>query len=182
MRDPVRRINLYAGPGAGKSTSAAWLFVALRDLGYSIELAHEYVKKYAYKGQPIAGAMQMKCFGKQVEIETEALEAGIALVVSDSPLMLQCYYTKSRGESFYKHLIGQTQWLEEQYPSTHIFLDRRGIKYDPAGRYQTYEEARKVDDEMMAFLDACNIPYAVVPTVQRDVLLGTVLDRIPRLT
>lgn len=164
------------------STTAAWLFVALRDRKLSVELAHEYVKKFAYKGQPIAGAMQMKCFGKQVEIETEAIEAGVDLVVTDSPLLLQCYYTHSRGESFYTHLLGQSRWVEDQWPSFNIFLDRRGIEYDPKGRYQTFEEAMEVDLSMMDFLNRHKVPYAVVPTLQRETLLATVLDNLPDLT
>ncbi len=38
------RINLFAGPGAGKSTTATWLFSQLKIAGISIELTSEYVK------------------------------------------------------------------------------------------------------------------------------------------
>jgi hypothetical protein len=162
----------------GKSTTAAWLFVALRDMGASVELCYEYVKKYAYQNRPIEGPMQMKCFGKQVEVESEPLRAGVDVVVTDSPLLLQCYYSRSRGETFWKDMLAQTQWIDERWPSFNVFLDRAGIPYDPKGRYQTHAEAVRVDGEMLDFLEGRGVPFAVVKTVERKVLLGTVAERL----
>ena len=43
------RINLHSGPGSGKSTIAARIFYEFKVKGYSIELVHEYIKKWAYE-------------------------------------------------------------------------------------------------------------------------------------
>jgi len=38
------RINFLAGPGAGKSTTTAWIFSELKLRQVSVELVTEYVK------------------------------------------------------------------------------------------------------------------------------------------
>jgi pantothenate kinase len=40
-------INVYGGPGAGKSTSAAYLYYLLKVAGKNVELVREYVKDWA---------------------------------------------------------------------------------------------------------------------------------------
>ena len=47
-------INLYGGPGAGKSTSASDLFVILKERGVNAELAREYVKRWAWERRGIS--------------------------------------------------------------------------------------------------------------------------------
>ncbi len=45
-------INLYGGPGAGKSTSAAYLYYLLKCQQENVELVREYVKKWAWENRP----------------------------------------------------------------------------------------------------------------------------------
>jgi len=46
-------INFYAGPGAGKSTTSAKIFAALKDRGECAELIQEYVKTWAWEGKKL---------------------------------------------------------------------------------------------------------------------------------
>ncbi len=51
--DPERLkvINLWAGPGAGKSTTAAGLFNLMKIRGYNVELVTEFAKEMVYEGR-----------------------------------------------------------------------------------------------------------------------------------
>ena len=42
-------INIFGGPGVGKSTVAADLFVIMKKEGYSVELVTEYAKELTYE-------------------------------------------------------------------------------------------------------------------------------------
>jgi len=46
-------INLWGGPGTGKSTSAAHLFGMAKIAGVNAELVQEYVKSWAWEGRTI---------------------------------------------------------------------------------------------------------------------------------
>lgn len=61
------RINLYAGPGAGKSTTAAMQFAKLKIAGHSIELVSEYVKAWAIAKRQVVGFDQIYLMGKQLQ-------------------------------------------------------------------------------------------------------------------
>lgn len=43
-------INIFGGPGVGKSTVAAGLFYRLKCLHYSVELVEEFAKYLVYQG------------------------------------------------------------------------------------------------------------------------------------
>lgn len=41
---PTLVVNLFGGPGSGKSTGAAYVFARLKMLGYNAELVTEFAK------------------------------------------------------------------------------------------------------------------------------------------
>ena len=142
------RINLLAGPGSGKSTTAAWLFSELKIRHVSVELITEYVKSWATQKRQVTTFDQVYLFGKQMQYEYRFLNNGIKNVVTDSPLILSAVY----ADYYYpemklgQHLLQIMHKYESQYPSLNIYLERRDKPYNQEGRYQTYEEAKKVDE------------------------------------
>lgn len=60
----TRVINLHGGPCIGKSTTAAEVFVAMKKLGMSVELAHEYAKLRAYRKHGINKWDELYVFAK----------------------------------------------------------------------------------------------------------------------
>jgi hypothetical protein len=142
------RINLLAGPGSGKSTTAAWLFSELKIRHISVELITEYVKSWATQKRQVTTFDQVYLFGKQMQYEYRFLNNGIKNVVTDSPLILSCVY----ADYYYpemklgQHLLEIMHKYESQYPSLNIYLERKDKPYNQEGRYQTYEEAKRVDE------------------------------------
>jgi ATP:corrinoid adenosyltransferase len=45
----MKVINIFAGPGAGKSTTAAGLFYHMKKLNMSVELVTEYAKSRVWE-------------------------------------------------------------------------------------------------------------------------------------
>lgn len=153
------RLNLFGGPGCGKSTTAALVFGKLKLLGCSVELVPEYIKAWAYEKRELDSFDQVYIFAKQQRLEDRVLRAGVQIVVTDSPLYLQCMYARRYGSVGWEELIGLAGKFEEKYPSLNILLKRHNGKYDTAGRYQTKDEALVVDQEIREFLDGHKIPY-----------------------
>lgn len=150
------RINLLGGPGSGKSTTAAWLFSILKENHISVELVTEYVKAWACQKRQVSSFDQVYLLGKQMQYEYRFLNSGIKHIITDSPVFLSAVYS----EVYYKELniskpiLDLVDAYEKQFPSVNIFLNRKNKPYIQEGRYQNYEDAKKVDELIRANLIA----------------------------
>ena len=145
----IRRIGFLGGPGTGKSTCATRLFSELKSLQYNIEYISEYAKKWAIDKKPIKEYDQIYLMGKQQHYEYQNLCNGFTHIITDSPMFLTCIYAKlyyPNNKRLFDGLKKLVLDYELQYPSLNIFLNRDARFYNPLGRYQTEEEAKKIDE------------------------------------
>lgn len=147
------RINLFGGPGSGKSTTAARVFAQLKERLVSVELILEYVKSWAHAKRPVKRFDQVYLFGKQQQYEYRCLASGVKNIITDSPCWLSVFYSKVYGFPPLGDAIETLCKLyDAEHPCTNIFLRRGDKPYVQEGRYQTAEEARKLDDTMLLLL------------------------------
>jgi hypothetical protein len=143
-------INVYGGPGAGKSTSAAYLYYLLKVQQQNVELVREYVKDWAWEGRKFGAYDEIYFLGKQVRHES-MLFGKVDYIVTDAPVYMTAYYASiycsptlangvmAEAKAFYQQVV------EDGHQHLHIMLNR--IRpYDPAGRYQNESQAHAVDD------------------------------------
>ncbi len=146
------RINFYGGPGVGKSTLAAKVYADLKQQGFnSIELVPEFIKPWAYEGKQFDSLGNIYVFGNQLWSELRFLKAGVDIIVSDSPLLLQCAYVYQGDQVIGSSLRDITLQYEKEYPSLNFFV-KRTLPYSPEGRYQTEEELGLLDSSIQQFL------------------------------
>lgn len=150
-------LSLFAGPGAGKSTSAAYLYAQLKQRGVNAELVREYVKDWAWEERQIGTFDQIYFLGKQVRREAMLL-GRVDAVVTDSPVWMVSYYAERYAKPRIKH--GTESLVQAYYDQAamdghrHIHLwVNRSKEYLKAGRYETEEQARNVDSQMRPFLE-----------------------------
>lgn len=160
METSAKRINLFAGPCSGKTTAAASLFSRLKAEHYGVELVQEYVKEWAYQKRQIKPFDQVQLFSEQLRREYSYLQHN-AHIITDCPLMMTIVYARKHNTPCYDALISIAKCFEEEYPSVNIFVDRPE-KYNEEGRYQTQEEAVKLDNEIHNFLDEHNVEYVTI--------------------
>lgn len=152
------RISLFAGPGAGKSVLAAKIFAELKIRGHKIELIGEYIKQWAYEGRICKSYDQLYIFAKQLRAEDSKLSY-VDHLVTDSPIIMQCAYGKRYNFDCWKHLLQIALEFEKTHPALNIFLDRKDVPYQQLGRYETYEEAMWMDDQIETFLTENKVSY-----------------------
>lgn len=175
------RINLYGGPGSGKSTTAAWIFSQMKLRGYSVELVSEYVKAWAISKREVVGFDQLYLMGKQCNYEYRFLSNGIKNIVTDSPLLLSACYTRAyypKLDVVADHMEGIIKEYDRQEPSLNIFLERGSKKYVEEGRYQTFEEATRLDRVIEETLIRLEMPYAKLPYQCQDTILDYITHYI----
>jgi len=165
-------INLYGGPGTGKSTSAALLFYMLKSQGENSELVREYVKDWAWEGRKISVYDQLYFLGKQVRRES-LLYGKVDYVVTDAPIMLGVYYAQQYTPVSVSEAVRTAtlafyrQAAEDGHRHVHVFLERSKA-YNPSGRFQTELEARSIDDRLVGLLGELRIPFVRCGTEEED--------------
>lgn len=173
------RINLYGGPGSGKSTTAARVFSEMKDRKISVEHVSEYVKSWAYAKREVKEFDQVYIFAKQQQYEHRYLSHGVKNVITDSPTFLAVYY----ADRYISKEMSDAIWnlcdlYDKKYPVFNIFIDRGEKSYVSEGRYQTEEEAREMDNGIWEKLISlyppemcCRMNY-----LDKDAILAKVLE------
>jgi RecA/RadA recombinase len=150
----MRRINIFGGPGVGKSTLAAQIFGHLRQQGQSAELVQEWFKTWAYAGHQAKSFDYVYAFANQLHAEDQLLQAGVKIIISDSPMYLQCIYAYRHKLPFAGELLQIAKRFEATYPSINFVIDRPQFQvYEQAGRYETLDQAIEMDRFIVQLLD-----------------------------
>lgn len=150
-------VNLFAGAGAGKSTTAAGLFERLKWAGIEVELATEYAKDLVWEDRLDTLSNQIYVFGKQHH-RVFRLIGKVDVVITDSPLILSAIYKPDTlSDNFTKVVLEQHNAL----PSLNFFIERTK-PYNPKGRCQDEAGAREIDRKVREFLETHAIPYTAI--------------------
>ncbi len=151
-------VNLFGGPGCGKSTGAAYIFSQLKMAGYDAELVTEFAKDKTWEGNLKALSNQFYIFGKQC-FRLSRVCGDVDVIVTDSPLLLSNYYAGNdpKMENFKKACLD----VFNSYNNINFILNR--VKpYNKNGRNQTLLEAVSIDCDLLAILNDNNIMYRYV--------------------
>lgn len=156
MAKKTKVINLFGGPGTGKSTTAAAVFAQLKSLGVDCELSSEFAKDLVWEQRYDTFKDQLYIFAKQAH-RLFRLVGKVDVVITDSPLFLTCYYGKD-DKALSKFCIDYV----ERFDNANYFLVREK-KYNPNGRNQTEEEAKEIDTALRYVLESYEQDYKVLP-------------------
>lgn len=155
MKTDLKVINLFGGPGTGKSTTAAYIFHELKCAGLDVELITEYAKDIVWEKRQTLFTDQVYICAKQNRRMERLVGSGIDVVVTDSPLILGALYTPDDYYQNFKPLL--IEMFKSYKSSLNIYL-HRGFDYNPIGRNQTADEAKAIDTNIIDLLKETNVP------------------------
>lgn len=150
-------LNLFAGPGVGKSTLAAELFAVMKKRGDSVELVTEYAKDMVFENRANILQDQVYILAKQNR-RLERLRGRVQYAVTDSPLPTgMAYCPDDYLGGLYADL---TFKCFHQFTNVNFLLLRNAqSEFRTEGRVQTgMDEAIKCDDRINAILNNNLIP------------------------
>lgn len=154
-------VNLYGGPGTGKSTICAGVFSKLKWAGVNCEMALEYAKGLVWEGSTNKFDNQVYIFSKQFHRIFILLDK-VDVVITDCPILMSLVYSEGKENDRLRNLVVDKY---KELNNMDIFLKRlKG--YNPAGRLQTYEKAKELDDKIQMVLSVHSTEYAVLDGVQ----------------
>jgi nicotinamide riboside kinase len=149
-------INLTGGPGTGKSTLRAKLFVELKMMGIEVEESPEYVKDLVWEESFKKIENQVYIFGKQHN-RLFRLQNKVKVIITDSPLLNSIIYYNGNNPHFEPMIM----WEFKQMNNLTLFLER-SFEYVENGRMQNLEDAKKVDESYKNLLEKYNVEYTSI--------------------
>lgn len=130
-------INIWGGPGTGKSIVTAQLYAELKLSGISCEMAREYAKELTWAGQ-IDQYSQLAISAEQHRRQ-EALQGRADIVVTDAPVPQGSLFAPL---SYRKALLDSLVVLTQNWDSLNILIHpNKDVPYEQAGRAESPEMA-----------------------------------------
>lgn len=152
----LKVINLWGGPGCGKSTTAAGLFHKMKVHGYDVEMITEYAKDMVWERQhPDRFTNQIFISSTQNNKQLNLVAHGVEYCITDSPVLMSAMYTP---KNYYSHFLPLLLEVHDSYQNINFFLERN-FEYVNKGRNKTELESVELSDNIKDFLDANCIEY-----------------------
>jgi nicotinamide riboside kinase len=153
-------LNLYGGPGTGKSSTAMALTAHLRILGKKVEYVDEFAKELVYENRIdiLQGPSQDQLYilANQNRKIQRLVNNNIDWIITDSPLLTGLFYV---NENYYpnnfKNLVFE---IFNSYENINIVLSR-STEYQTWGRNHSLEEAIEIDRNILKMFEENNISY-----------------------
>jgi len=157
-------INLFGGPGIGKSSIAAGLTYKLKKQHITCDNPYEFPKLLAWDENHSAIRDQLFVLANQHRGIVKSY-GKVDYIILDSPILLSLVYKnvyKSNqypatlyGDSFDKMVLD----IYNQYENINILLDRGNGNHNESERYQNLEESRILNESIENVLIQNNIQY-----------------------
>jgi thymidylate kinase len=148
-------INIFGGPGAGKSTAAALLFARMRMKGISCEYIPEFAKELSRANDMESIENQFYVSAIQYHRQYRLL-GKVDYIVTDSPVLTGIVYDQLNLKGFREILAD----IQNRSSSINILLIRDESKeYETEGRHHTGFEAEQLDGDIEKLLQKYNVSY-----------------------
>jgi nicotinamide riboside kinase len=162
-------INLFGGPGSGKTTTAAELFALLKKRHYDVELVTEFAKDLIMQNNPDALKHQFYVTGTQAHRIWSAAQK-MQVVIVDSPILLGPIYDQRNS----KPLLDLCIEYHQELNNLNIFLGRNGVQHSMVGRVHSLTESIGLDNRIHRLLDELKIEYLSLEEMGMDKLLALI--------
>lgn len=147
-------VNIYGGPGAGKSTTALQLAAELKKRGFHAEYISEVAKEYVYAKNfdILDGSLshQKQIFSEQKHRQ-DLMIGNVDVAITDAPLPLNTIYINSDEKSleYSNYIMGEYS----KYNNYNIYIDRDlSVEFENEGRIHNLSESIEKDGEIKSML------------------------------
>lgn len=157
-------INLYSGPGGGKTTIAAGLMYEMKKLGITVDSPYEYAKGLAWDNNMVALNDQLFVLANQHHSIVKSF-GKVDYIITDSPILLSLVYKNKYTNGIYPTYLYDEYFdemvlnMHRSYDSTNIFLENRRTTFNQTERVQNKSESEKIDSEILNILNEHDVEY-----------------------
>lgn len=164
----MKVLNIWGGPGTGKSTTAAGVFYQMKCQGIKVELVQEYAKDMVWEQRHNILEDQIYIFAKQQRRISRLKQHDLDYVITDSPIAMGlCYTDPKLLTPDFNRLV---MHVFTSYDNVNVFLQRE-VPYEAVGRMQTETQAQELDDKILRLLTEHDVPYQRIRPGDVDAIL-----------
>ena len=167
-------INLFGGPGVGKSSIAAGITYKFKKNHINCDQPYEFPKLLAWDENHSAIQDQLYVLANQHRGIVKSY-GKVDYIVLDSPILLSLTYRNYyKGSEYPSSLYGETfdkMVLDvfNQYDNINIVLKRADGNHNNEERYQNLEQSKELDGVIENSLIDNNIPYHTIQVGENSV-------------
>lgn len=159
-------INLFGGPGIGKSSIAAGITYKLKKKHVSCNNPYEFPKSLAWDQNTEATRDQLFVLANQHRGIAQSY-GKVEYIIVDSPILFsliyKTWYNTGYPANFYSDSFNQMVLdLHNKYDNINVLLERSNGSYNEKERYQNLDEAVNIDNHCRKILEENNIPFHTV--------------------
>jgi nicotinamide riboside kinase len=173
-------INLFSGPGSGKSTIANGLASLLMQKRFRVEYVPETAKDYVWEKRNEMFTEQDYIFSKQNN-RLRRLVGKVDIAIVDSPLLLSLVFKKDWFPKSFEPFIIEAF---KTYHNKNFFINRK-IPFNKEGRNEEKDEAIELDGAIKSLLGWLNhsngISYQEVNKKPKKAILEIYNSILPEL-
>lgn len=155
-------INIFGGPGVGKSVLAAELYIQFSKKNICSEYVGEFAKELVW-------SKRLELLSNQVYVTSGQIAKMAPLgqchvVITDSPVLLGLAYSSKEALGEVNSLIANfRKWkIDKKICVKNIYLKRDREKFEQNGRIHNLQESIEKDNQIMQLLVDNNIDFKIV--------------------
>lgn len=165
-------VNLFGGPGCGKSTLAAKIFTILKEKNIECEIAYEYVKEKVWDKSYNVMDDTIYIFAKQHHRIWRLLNQ-VDVIITDAPILNPIIYDIESNKDLKNLIINQFN----KFNNLNFFINRSTI-YSENGRMQKLKDAEQIDKDLIKLLTNNNIEFSFVEKENIDEIITKIIQKL----
>ena len=149
-------VNVFGGPGAGKTTAAADLFISLKRHNVDVTFVGDFAQECILEGNKDALQDQIYIFGNTYHRLRSSCGSSV-VTVTDAPILLNTIYQSPEMPESFSTLVLD---MHKIFHNVNILVDRQeGYDHSMSGRVHSLSESRGIDKLIERMLELYDIPF-----------------------